>query len=904
MSIAGPAGSGKSLALESAADLARSQGARVVSVAVRSQATTGPWSESGAALGLEPFPTGADPFTTAHWLMSASEGLSPVLLCLDDVHLLAESDRQVLDVLATEATASPVWIAATIENSRGSDSTEWLARLSTTLTLRPLEDGEAANLVRRFAATASDDFIAGAVELGGGSPLVLRELCEADERHEIESVSLSSRACTAAFGTSAEPDLAVLAALALVEGPQTPDDLATSSGLNHTAVRAALATGTAHGCLVGGDAVEWRSSGSARLCLQAIDPAVRRSLQATRAEVDLALGRHLQAARHLHSALPLSDPRRTVEVYRTAARIGPGSELEALRSAIAIVRSTSVGSELAVDITRMLGRAESAAGGAVIAADLLFEAADLARGGEADTYCRVVLDLLDTILTTGSLDLQQKSVPHLVAATARADDSSPMTRAHMRAITARLATVRGDRNASDLAISQTFDLLPDGGDPSDTVGLALSLHRACNGVGRRSDAARCVELARFAADSCEDPELQLRVETAAGYDALDAGDRGALLRSLDAMSALRRGVERPSRRLESLVVENAVAIMEARHAAAERGLGELVSVARQAGVSAPAVSRQFAMLGMETTDFAGFLPALLAESDNFPQSATLRSVAALALLRSGDAAQARSIVDGFALAGYDDIGAGGPAPVSAAVLAQIIYELGATELASGLLTQIEPYGSRCVVDVTGSAMWLGSLDHHRGLLLFTLGSLDAAVASLRSALGVHEDMRALCWAARSRQALAVALEARDASGDEEEAAELRELAGKVSAEFGLFVAVDPPVAQNATLVFRRSGEGWEFGRDGHRLSDRVGYRHLHRLMSSPGELVPAEDLAPDRDGPAGRARVSVTRALRSALKELARVDASLGAWLDASVKTGSSCVYEPPVGEPREWRLK
>jgi len=54
---------------------------------------------------------------------------------------------------------------------------------------------------------------------------------------------------------------------------------------------------------------------------------------------------------------------------------------------------------------------------------------------------------------------------------------------------------------------------------------------------------------------------------------------------------------------------------------------------------------------------------------------------------------------------------------------------------------------------------------------------------------------------------------------------------------------------------------------------------------------------------AERARVNVTRAIRTALKRLSEHDPVLGRRLGAAIRTGTFCVYEPPPGEEPVWDL-
>jgi non-specific serine/threonine protein kinase len=54
---------------------------------------------------------------------------------------------------------------------------------------------------------------------------------------------------------------------------------------------------------------------------------------------------------------------------------------------------------------------------------------------------------------------------------------------------------------------------------------------------------------------------------------------------------------------------------------------------------------------------------------------------------------------------------------------------------------------------------------------------------------------------------------------------------------------------------------------------------------------------------AERARINVTRAIRTTLKRVAGYDAQIGADLDAGVKTGTFCVYQPDPLRPLVWTV-
>jgi hypothetical protein len=73
-----------------------------------------------------------------------------------------------------------------------------------------------------------------------------------------------------------------------------------------------------------------------------------------------------------------------------------------------------------------------------------------------------------------------------------------------------------------------------------------------------------------------------------------------------------------------------------------------------------------------------------------------------------------------------------------------------------------------------------------------------------------------------------------------------------------------------------------------------------------GELARAAGLGGrDRQlpSPAERARVSVTKAIRTAIRAIEKHHPALGAHLTASVRTGRHCCYAPPGETPPRWSL-
>ena len=561
-------------------------------------------------------------------------------------------------------------------------------------------------------------------------------------------------------------------------------------------------------------------------------------------------------------------------------------------------RAPAAGSNREIEAARSAAATDLAGASTRRGVDRLVELAGAARTVSDEQFCRVVVELMDAVTDLGDLDRQQQAVALGTEAAARADGATPATQALVAAMTARISTARGDTEASMRAVSNALDLVAtEPIDAGSRAVLALSLHRATNGVGDRAVARRCIEMGRQAAGATEDHRLEMMVEVAAALDALDDGDRPAVLRALARADELRPFVRSPVTLLAIRSVENALAILEGRYESARAGLEDLARLIDLAGVDSPVVWRQVAALALDTDDLAGFLPLILEQSDSFPQSATLHALAALAHLRAGDAIESRSIVDGFAASGYRHLGAGGPAPLTGAILAQTVHELGAVDLAAPLLTALAPFDERCVIDVTGSAIWLGSLDHHRGLLASLAGRHREAIALLDRGAAVHERMRARPWTVRSAVAAAIARErAVGASGSDNEAVELRRHAAALGAELGMVPPAEPTPA-NRLAVWRRHGDHWEVGTPDEpvHVAHRVGMTHLGRLLTQPDADVAAVDLdgnAASRTAP--QSRVNVTKAIRAAISFVGEHDAALGEHLAMTVKTGALCRYTPP----------
>jgi hypothetical protein len=145
----------------------------------------------------------------------------------------------------------------------------------------------------------------------------------------------------------------------------------------------------------------------------------------------------------------------------------------------------------------------------------------------------------------------------------------------------------------------------------------------------------------------------------------------------------------------------------------------------------------------------------------------------------------------------------------------------------------------------------------------------------------------------------------------------------------------PPPGDSTAATLRRVGDVWTIddGRTRLHLNNGRGVRLLALLLAHPGKEIHSLDLvaivdgttrlgagaAPRAEDPqtarfglggrdrsesgshAERARVNVTRSIRSTVKRIAGYDARLGRELEACIRTGTFCAYQPDPRHPVRW---
>ncbi|MGD9530430.1 MAG: AAA family ATPase, partial [Pseudonocardia sp.] len=269
-----------------------------------------------------------------------------------------------------------------------------------------------------------------------------------------------------------------------------------------------------------------------------------------------------------------------------------------------------------------------------------------------------------------------------------------------------------------------------------------------------------------------------------------------------------------------------------------------------------------------------------------------------------------------------------------AILAATASAVGSPAQREQAYRRLAPHAGTHVV-VGGCAAYSGAVDHHLGRLAAALGRPTHAADHLRAAVAMHERLGAPAWAALSRDAL----EAVTGAGPDEgnvfrpegtvwtlayggvrahvpdvkglhDLATLLATPGRDVHVFTLLGRAEPATGADPVLdeAARRAYRA--------RLADLdAAIEHA----SSAGERARAEDerdaLVRELTAAAGlggrprrlgdeteRARKTVTARIRDALGRIGQEHPALAAHLRASVRTGTSCRYDPP--EPVRWRLR
>jgi tetratricopeptide (TPR) repeat protein len=454
----------------------------------------------------------------------------------------------------------------------------------------------------------------------------------------------------------------------------------------------------------------------------------------------------------------------------------------------------------------------------------------------------------------------------------------------------------------------------------------LALLRPATYPERRALADELEELA----ESSGLPERILSACTWQLTFALERGDRGAI----DRHHARFLGIAEEQRQHDMLwgarLQSSMLALLEGRFDDADRLAHEALAVA---GDAVPLSTQMFGvqMLGVRAGQgrMAELEPGMRAMVAAFPEVAAWRLTWAAVMTAVGHVEEGRAELeriagDDFLIAPDDYEWLPG-----IAMVAEAFARLGDRERCAVLYERLLPFEDTHIVVSLGVA-YAGVVGRQLGLLAAVLGDRVAAERHFERAIAALDALGAAAYAEGARSELAAlrggavpfqregdvwaigSVRVRDAKGLGY-IAELIvrpgvdvaavDLAGAVrTGDAGPALDADAKRAYRARVDDLRAtideADRWN---DGERAA--AARTELDALTA---ELAGAVGLG-GRDRPtasgAERARVSVTKAIRTAIKRIAEHDSALAQHLDQAIATGAVCRYDPPARDPIAWEF-
>jgi hypothetical protein len=891
-------------------------------------------------------------FDAVAGLLGRAAAAAPVLVVLDDLQWADRSTVDLLRFLSGNPLPGPVLLLGAY---RPDEAGTALAALTVAdrVTLGGLSAHEVADLVAD---------IPGAAGLGplvhsrsGGHPFFARELAQVFAHEGPDApVPAAVREAIARRAARLTPPAARLLDVAAVAGPRLrPDVLAEAGDQEPGGTADLLAEAAAAGLLTG---TGFTHDLYREAVYAALPPARRRDLhhrvgralehrrERGGAVFAAELARHFAAAAATGGAGPAFAWAR-VAAADDAARYAFAEGADHLRRARAAVADAGLAPPDAdlVDLLATEADLRLRAGDAATARELLDVAWDRVRGGgDPARMATVVLgyDGLGARFAMPRTDLVA-ALEQARAALATTGGAGTAAEARVTAALARQLqhSVARDRHRAGPLAERAVAVARDLDDPAILAGCLLALHDTLWTAGT---AARRVAIAAemaALAGRCGDRERHAQALLLAATAHLENGSpafRAALAEFRDATARLHQ----PRHDYLLRTREAALALLDGDIDGGERASAEAALLGERVGdADAGNVRMSQRLEVVRARGEPAELRAMAAESVAWwvGAPAHAHAVAAGFAARAGDLDTARREVD--TVLALDDWHADRSYLWSVFIgeLATAAIALDDRALCRRLLEDLLPVAGACAVN-GALVCFMGAHAHRVGLLHAALGETGPAGERLRQAAELHRRLGARAWEAESRAALArlepghrphatsgAALRLvgdmweasfrgrtaylRDAKGLHDLAALLArpgrdlpalDLAG-ASISDG---TAEPALDRAAVSAYRRRLAELDEEISGARAAADlgVGERLVEEREAILAELRratrPGGAVRPIAATAAERARKAVSARIRDAIQRIGQALPELGAHLDRTIRTGTTCAYEPGRDSP------
>ena len=438
---------------------------------------------------------------------------------------------------------------------------------------------------------------------------------------------------------------------------------------------------------------------------------------------------------------------------------------------------------------------------------------------------------------------------------------------------------------------------------------------------RRRAADELLELA----DAADDLEMRFSARRFRVAHCLERGDLAGVDAELEACDRLAKTLRQPLYRWQVGLLQAMRALLHGRAEESERlalaafATGRTVDEQAAAEILARQTFNHRWIVG-RLDELAGWVDELIRRRP----CPAWHCAAAFLYSEIGQPEAALELLDVAGAHEFADLPRDGSWAVGVALAGMAASTVGARRHARALYELAAPVADRVVV-LTTAASTLGPMALAAGAMAAALGRWDEALAHFADADRITARLDSGPFAALTRRERARMLIARAGPGDVAEAAEqccgalaLARALGmaRLAEQAGELLAGLPPPgegeqhgARERVALLERTGDAWRVGAEPAVTLVRhsKGMSQLATLLAAPGVRFSAIDLV-GCDGGSGasdseRARVNVTRALRSAIRRIAEHDPWLGRELGAAVHTGSSLRYEPRPLDATRWRV-
>ena len=417
-----------------------------------------------------------------------------------------------------------------------------------------------------------------------------------------------------------------------------------------------------------------------------------------------------------------------------------------------------------------LGEALARGGDTAAAAEVLAEAADIARRADAGAlFARVALASA-ALRWTGGL-YQPDLVGILGEAADRIGDSDDALLARLLARQASFMLFIDQSRVRTLA-QQAVDAADRSGDPGARALALSSLTWTMTAPEQRREWGRLQTEIGALAEQAGDLDLASANENSVLIRAAQDGDRPLVDAMLERVVNRAEESRSPFFLANSATIQAMVAAMDGRYGDAERLAGETLAYARR--LADPTMVANFGVVlypvWRERGRLSEFETATARAVEESPTVAAWRAGLAHLLCETGKLDEARAHTSVLAENGFATIPDDVVRPYALAGTAEAVAALGDAAWAETLRALLLPMAGRAAL--IGIAAYHGSIDRYLGLLAMTIGDDDQAVTEFSEALAMHERMGSAPWTARTQYDLARALVGRGAPGDVDRAVAL------------------------------------------------------------------------------------------------------------------------------------